>query len=147
VSDIDDLLEELSNVLGGLLRAGGVAKTSHEANRRSPVEAEVSLRVGFLDEMLPGIGVRSQAGPNPPLVDVLDEPKRVKVIVVFPGVRRRDVKVSILDKKVRVQVKKGDTVYIKEMDCMLSPSGVRVVSELENNSVVELTFAKEGVSR
>ena len=104
------------------------------------VSAKFNVKVAYIDELLKG-GGPPRAEPEP-LIDVIEEDDGYRVVVLLPGVRREDVAVKRGPGSLRVEVTKGGTVYAKEIPCAPEPSKVTVVSARENNSVVELVFAK-----
>jgi HSP20 family molecular chaperone IbpA len=97
-----------------------------------------------LDELASG----TRAAPSPPaqekepLIDVIEDGEVIRVIVLLPGVRREDVRVTTAAGRLRVEVSSGDTVFTKEIQCKSAPSRIRVAASSERNSVVELVFAR-----
>ncbi len=140
-SDLDRLLEELTRIVEGLVTGSYAAAEAKGGVKERPfVTASASFNVGFLDEI-----ATKRKGPKPepdPLIDVMEDARTVRVVVLLPGVRKKDVSVTPTGDAIRVEVTKGDTVYSKEMKCSSAPTRVTVISETENNSVVELVFRK-----
>lgn len=136
-SDFDRLFDELARVLGRLVRLGSSASAAEGGT--GPVSARLDVRVGYLEELVPR---RPSLEARDPLIDVIEGEGSIRVVVLLPGVRREDVKVSKLPGSLRVEVKSGSTVFTKEIPCQVPPKSIAVVSEKERNSVVELVFSK-----
>ncbi|TMP99355.1 MAG: hypothetical protein E6K99_05215 [Thaumarchaeota archaeon] len=66
----------------------------------------------------------------------------MRVIVLLPGIRSRDVKVGVRDRLLRIEITKGGTTYSREIPCKLAPSDIKIKSVVEKNSVVEILFSK-----
>ncbi|MDE1853666.1 MAG: Hsp20/alpha crystallin family protein [Thaumarchaeota archaeon] len=135
-SDIDRLFDELASVLDGVLNG------SISAGTPRTISAKVSMKVGYLGEILGSARVHAPA--NEPLIDVIDTGDSYRVIVMLPGVKKDDVSVSRLGGVLRVEVTKENVSYVKTVPCGTAPAKVAVTSAKENNSVVELVFAKRG---
>jgi HSP20 family molecular chaperone IbpA len=141
-SDLDDLLNALEKLIGHLLDT----RRPSQDSKKDGLEVNMSLRVGYIDELLAGRAQVEVPPEKEPLIDAFEDEKSIRVVVLLPGVRKEDVTVIPGPGLIKVEVVKGETVYAKEIPCRSAPSEVRVVSAVENNSVVELVFKKEGSS-
>jgi HSP20 family molecular chaperone IbpA len=140
MSDIERLLENLKKTIENLVVASdGPGMDENGEPARKDFSVNLSLNIGFLDELL-GAKAHAPAPAEEPLIDVIEENEKIRVVVLFPGVRKEDVVVKTAPGMVRVEVSKGDTVYTKEIPCQSIPDEVSVSSAVENNSVVEMTF-------
>ncbi len=83
-----------------------------------------------------------QPAVQAPLIDVIDEREGLRVIVLLPGIRSKDVKVGVRDRLLKIEITKGGMVYSREIPCKLAPSDIKVKSVVEKNSVVEIIFSK-----
>ena len=146
--DLDDLLGDLERVLLDITKLAAEGTGSVEGSREYGLGDEVkvtsSVRIGFLDEMLP-----SQTTPpsveREPMIDVMQTKEGLKVFVLLPGIQKKDVKVFARDRSLVFEVSTRGRTYHRELPCDLQPSGISIKSMVENNSVVEITFArKEG---
>ena len=146
MADFPDLFDELERVLLGIL--GGIPDAGETVKKRrvtrGPITGTFSLKVGLLDSRTDGEAPRvypKQAAQGP-LIDVIDEKDGLRVIVLLPGIRSKDVKVGVRDRLLRIEITKGGNTYSREIPCKLAPSDIKVKSVVENNSVVEILFSK-----
>jgi HSP20 family protein len=75
-----------------------------------------------------------------PLVDVLDEGERLRVIAELPGVEEKDIKLEMRGDILELTAEKGDRKYHKEL---LLPARARLVRSSYRNGVLEVELAKE----
>jgi HSP20 family molecular chaperone IbpA len=138
-SDFAGLFDELARALENLAE---FAAKSVEGTL--PISANVRVRVGNLSDF-----ARPQTPPREeePLVDVIAGDDSYRVVVLLPGVKKEDVRVIPREGMLRVEVKSGPTVFVKEVPCDLPPTKITILSAKENNSVVELLFAKEAARK
>jgi HSP20 family molecular chaperone IbpA len=143
--DIDGILNELERILLGvknLVAEGtGITQRTRQYGIGDNLRVTSSVRVGFLDEMLSAI-------PRPsaelePLIDVIQTRSGLRVLVHLPGVKKEDINVYQRNKSLVLEINSRGRLYHKEMPCDVEPSNV-TKSVVENNSVVEITFAKKG---
>jgi HSP20 family molecular chaperone IbpA len=147
--DIERLLSDLERLILSASRlateGGGRAEDTLRLGPRGEVEVRSSLRVGFLDEMA------AARAPRPPLaqepvVDLIKTKDGFKVLVLLPGVKREDVRVVARPRSLVFEITTRGRTHHKEIRCDIPPSRINIESIVENNSVVEVTFArKEGV--
>ena len=146
--DVERLLGELERVIlsiadlaaDGRGQAGGVRRYGPGGE----VEVRTSVRVGFLDEMSPS---KESARPRPgeePLIDVMQTEDALKVLVLLPGVKKDDIKVSANARSLDFEINTRGRTYRKKVPLDVRPSKIRIQSIVENNSVVEITFSKKG---
>lgn len=147
-SDLDRVFKELAKVLEGLtFSTSGRSNPGPEGRTRGGISVDVSLKVSSVEEFLASArGFRDEAETTP-LIDIIEDEKRVKVLVLLPGIRRDDVSVLVSGETLRVEVAKGEELYVREIVCTSPPENASIISARENNSVVELVFAKEGRPR
>jgi len=147
MADFPDLFDELERVLLGIL--GGIQDAGESAVKKrrvthGQITGSFSLKVGLLDSTTNEEASRLYPEPAPraPLIDVIDEKDGLRVIVLLPGIRSKDVKVGVRDRLLRIEITKGGTTYSREIPCKLAPSDIKVKSVVEKNSVVEILFSK-----
>ena len=148
MADIDALLGELERVLKDVVRlaaegGGQVERTRHYAIR-DDVKVTSTFRIGFLDEML-SAQVPPPRVEQEPMIDVMQTEEGLKVLVLLPGVEKDDVTVFARPRSLVFEIDSRGRTYRKEIPCDLPPTEVTIKSMVQNNSVVEITFArKEG---
>jgi hypothetical protein len=147
MADFPDLFDELERVLLGLLgtvQDAGETAVKKRRVTRGPFTGSFSLKVGLLDSTTDRehMTVNPEPAVRAPLIDVIDERDNLRVIVLLPGIRSKDVKVRVRDRLLRIEITKGGTTYSREIPCKLAPSDIRVKSVVEKNSVVEILFSK-----
>jgi HSP20 family molecular chaperone IbpA len=152
VLDIDGLLSELERVLTDVVKLAAEGSGQVEERREYRIGDDVrvssSVRIGFLDDWL------SARTPPPrveqePLIDVIQSREGLKVLVLLPGVEKEDVRVYARPRSLVFEINSRGRSYQREIPCDLRPSDVTIKSMVQNNSVVEITFArkKEGAAR
>jgi hypothetical protein len=139
----DELERVLIGILGSVQDAGETAVKKRRVALR-PITGNFSLKVGFLDSTINRDAPRVYPEPaaQAPLIDIIEEKDRLRVIVLLPGIRSEDVKVGVRDRLLQIEITKGGTTYSREIPCKLAPSDTRVKSIVEKNSVVEILFSK-----
>ncbi len=146
MADFPGLFDELERVLLGVLGTVQDAGESAVKRRRvthGPITGSFSLKVGLLDSPnREAPKVYPQPAVQAPLIDVIDEREGLRVIVLLPGIRSKDVKVGVRDRLLKIEITKGGMVYSREIPCKLAPSDIKVKSVVEKNSVVEIIFSK-----
>jgi len=147
MADFPDLFDELERVLLGIL--GNVqdsGETTFKKRRvtHGSITGSFSLKVGLLDSTINREAPRAypEQAAQAPLVDVIDEKDGLRVIVLLPGIRSKDVKVGVRNRLLRIEIMKGGTTYSREIPCKLAPSDIKIKSVVEKNSVVEILFSK-----
>jgi HSP20 family molecular chaperone IbpA len=146
VFDLDGLLGDLERVLVDITKLAAEGTGSLEGTREyglgDAVRVTSSVRIGFLDEMLP-----SQTTPpsveREPMIDVMQAKDGLKVFVLLPGIQKKDVKVFARERSLIFEVNTRGRAYRRELPCDLPPSDISIRSMVENNSVVEITFARK----
>jgi hypothetical protein len=149
--DIERLLSDLERVILSASRlaaqVGGQAEETLRLGPRGEVEVRSSLRVGFLDEMAAAQASRPPLAREP-VVDLMKTKDGFKVLVLLPGVKREDVRVVARPGSLAFEITSRGKTHHREIPCDLPPSKINIESIVENNSVVEITFArKERVGR
>src|SRR2546427_1504267 len=147
MADFPDLFDELERVLLGIL--GSVQDSGETAVKKrrvthGQITGSFSLKVGLLDSTTDREApkVYPQPAVQAPLIDVIDEREGLRVIVLLPGIRSKDVKVGVRDRLLKIEITKGEATYSREIPCKLAPSDIKVKSVVEKNSVVEILFSK-----
>lgn len=76
-----------------------------------------------------------------PVVDVIEEEDRVRVIAELPGVSRKDVKVNVAEREVSIRVDTPNRKYSKDirLPCAVKPKADK---ERYANGVLELVFER-----
>ncbi|HEV2390241.1 MAG TPA: Hsp20/alpha crystallin family protein [Nitrososphaerales archaeon] len=145
--DIDGLLSELERVLEDVVKLATEGGGWKERTRvygmggmGDELKVTTSVRVGFLDEVLSG-----QAPPpsveREPMIDVMQTKEGLKVLVLLPGVEKEDIKAFARGRSLVFEINSRGRSYRREIPCDLPPSKVSIKSMVQNNSVVEITFA------
>jgi HSP20 family molecular chaperone IbpA len=145
--DVDGLLGELERVLTDVLKlaaegSGQVGRT-RQYGIGDDIKVTSSIRIGFLDEML-SAQVPPPRVEREPMIDVIQTEEGLKVLVLLPGVEKEDIRVFPRPGSLVFEIDSRGRSYRKEIPCDLKPSNVTVKSVVENNSVVEITFTREG---
>src|SRR5205809_22711 len=97
--DLPDLLDELERVLLGVL--GSIQDSGETTTRKrrvtpGPITGNFSLKVGFLDSLKrEAPKVYPEPAVPEPLIDVIDEKDGLRVIILLPGIRSKDVNVHV----------------------------------------------------
>jgi HSP20 family molecular chaperone IbpA len=148
--DIDSLLSELERTLLAAARllaeGGGPVERTLRLGLAGNVEVSSSLRVGFLDEMAETAASRASrpALARKPVVDLIETKEGFKVLVHLPGVKPEDIRVAPRPGFIAFEITTRGKTYRREVPCDIPPSKVSIESIVENNSVVEITFARKG---
>ncbi|MGH9917788.1 MAG: hypothetical protein ACRD6W_02780 [Nitrososphaerales archaeon] len=144
---MDELLGELERVLTDVLRlaaeGGGQVEETRQYGIGDEVKVTSSVRIGFLDEIL-SAHVQPPRVEQEPMIDVIQTEDGLKVLVLLPGVEKEDIRVFPRPGSLVFEVNSRGRSYRKEIPCDLKPSNVAIKSVVQNNSVVEITFARKG---
>ncbi len=144
MSDLDRFLADIERAItkAVYLAETGTAEIKSVTVGRV-LSANISLTVRSLEELarLPGRGRKASPGPEP-LVDVFDDERGLRVVILLPGVRKKDLRVLTGHRSLRIEITKGDTTYHKDIPYKIPPSRITVDSMVEKNSVVEIVFGK-----
>jgi HSP20 family molecular chaperone IbpA len=76
------------------------------------------------------------------MIDVIQSGDGFKVLILLPGIAKDDVKVSLRDGLLFFEITTRGRTYRRQIPLGLKPNGVRIRSKVENNSVVEIDFAR-----
>lgn len=138
--DINNLIRELDGLVLSLTSA---SRTGPSERRFGLFGIDVSLSIRPLDLEGPTGGTK-QYGKEPaePLVDVIDGKDTIRVIALLPGIRSEDVRYSIGDGYLELEISNGAT-YRRRILCSARPEEVSVKSATVNNSVLEIVFSKK----
>jgi hypothetical protein len=150
IFDLDEMLADLAETLGSALKAldEGEAVSVRRVRVEGPltITTNISAKVGLLE----GLGLPRAPERLPqrePLIDVIDDRRGLRATVLFPGIRKEDVKVYRVGKSLRFEVSKDGVVHSQDVPCGAPPRSIEVKSMSLNNSVVEIWFSKKkGVS-
>ncbi|MDC8438385.1 MAG: hypothetical protein LV468_05215, partial [Candidatus Nitrosotenuis sp.] len=99
----------------------------------------LSISIGILESLM-GRQIRE----DEPLVDVLEDDRTVKIVALIPGVKKEDVDVLVYSGSVDIRIRKEGRWIHKNIPCNIVPNQVSIRSIMCNNSVLEITFDKEG---
>jgi HSP20 family molecular chaperone IbpA len=147
VFDLDGLLGELERVLTDVVKLAAEGSGQVEQTRQYGIGDDVkvtsSVRIGFLDDML-SAQVPPPRVEREPMIDVVQTKEGLKVLVLLPGVEKEDIKVFPRPGSLVFEIDSRGRSYRKEIPCDLKPSNVTIKSMVQNNSVVEITFARKG---
>lgn len=142
--DIDGLLADVERVLRDVLslaESGGGNIEEDFWYGDDGLNVKASFKVGFLDQLPPTYPV-PPGQRQEPLIDVLRGKDGFKVLVTLPGVSKEDVRVSVRDRSLVFEINSRGRYHVKEIPCPLPPRSIAVKSVVENNSVVEISFAR-----
>ncbi|MCS7117973.1 MAG: Hsp20/alpha crystallin family protein [Thaumarchaeota archaeon] len=81
-----------------------------------------------------------------PLVDVLDEEDKVRVVAEVPGVRKEDINLNVLDSRLVIRVETEQRRYYKEIDLPAEVDADNSKASY-NNGVLEVTLPKKVAKR
>lgn len=144
--DVEAFLSELERVLVNLTKlaaeGGGQIEENQEFGLDDDFKVTASVRIGFLDDMLSALAPRPSL-EREPMIDVMQTKEGLKVLVLLPGVEKEDIKVFSRHRLLVFEINTRGRFYRKEIPCDLQPSNVSIKSIVENNSVVEITFARK----
>jgi len=147
VLDIEDILSELERVIRNAARlaaeGGGRADQVRRYGPRGEVKVRTSVKVSFLDEMLQAEASRPRAEQEP-MIDAMRTKEGLKVLVHLPGVRKEDIRIFPRQSSLVFEINTRGRSLRKEIPCDLRPSEISIKSMVENNSVVEIMFARKG---
>jgi len=145
VLDVERLLSDLERLILSatrLVAEGGLAEETLRLGPRAGLQVRSSLRVGFLDEMAAAQASRPSLAREPE-VELIKTKDGFKVLVLLPGVKREDVRVVARPRSLAFEITTRGKTYRREIPCDLPPSKISIESIVENNSVVEITFARK----
>jgi len=150
--DIGILLNELTSVIGDVSVSYGSMKdklprdSSYGINILG-ISLNLSTKTIFLDDSLRKNLKVSHPSPlieyNEPLIDILDSPDNLKIVVLLPSVRKEDISFDLKEGFVELVIKKGDQIYRKEIRCKVRPTEIMTKSANYNNSILEIVFKKK----
>jgi HSP20 family molecular chaperone IbpA len=150
IRDIDDLLNSLQVSLAEILEAmeKGETISVNKVDDTGPFKVTTNVRIRSLDDFVRDeFRSRTPALTHEPLVDYFETEEGVRVLVTLPGVRKEDVAVSFGDDALHLRISSGGMVHERDIPCGVKPSELTVRSVVENNSVIEVRFARKGRSR
>lgn len=144
--DVERLLGELERILLNVSKlaaeGGGREVETKHYSLGGDVRVSTSFKVGFLDETLaaqaPGLAFERE-----PMIDVMQTNEGFKVLVLMPGVGSKDVKVFAGQRSLVFEVNARGRSYRREIPCDAQPTKIAIKSIVENNSVVEIAFARK----
>src|SRR5438477_1882749 len=144
--DVDRLLSDLERTILSVTRllaeGGGLSEGTLRLGPGGEAEVKSSLRVGFLDEMAAAQASRPTLAREP-VVDLIKTKDGFKVVVHLPGVKRDDITVAARPGSLAFEIATRGKTYRREIPCDIPPSKINIESMVENNSVVEVTFARK----
>jgi HSP20 family molecular chaperone IbpA len=147
VLDIEGLLSELERVLTDVVKLAAEGNGRVEDRREYKIGDEVkvtrSIKVGFLDDVLSAQVPPPKIEPEP-MIDVMQTKEGLKVLVLLPGVEKEDIRVFARPRSLVFEINSRGRSYRRDIPCDLRPSDVTIKSMVQNNSVVEITFARKG---
>jgi HSP20 family protein len=141
--------------LDGLLK--GLEKSEAFRERLGAIDKELETRLrsqplkrteGTIPRSIPR--TRRQAAPQvkrevvaskEPPVDVFDEGTHLRLLAELPGVKERDIKVTLNEAQLVISTDTPTHKYYKEITLPYAPKGQ--VDKLYRNGVLELTLQKE----
>jgi len=144
IIDIEGLLSDLGDALFDALRGVDEGRPIHVEKVRVEgpvtVTTHVSARFGLLEGLGQG-GTPRRPIRREPLIEVLDDRRGMRVIVLLPGIRKEDVKVYSLKRALRIEIEEGGIVHRKDIPCDSPPRRIEVSAVNLNNSVIEIIFS------
>jgi HSP20 family molecular chaperone IbpA len=144
--DVDGLLSELERTILSatrlLAQGGGIAEETLRLGPSGEVQVRSSLRVGFLDEIAAAQASRPTLAREP-VVDLIKAKDGFKVLVHLPGVKQDDIRVAARPGSLAFEITTRGKTYRREIPCDIPPSKINIETIVENNSVLEITFARK----
>lgn len=145
--DLENLLNELGKLLADI---SGTTSQGRMFVNNSPsrimgldVSSDISIKIG-LSEYLEAAQQRQHPTDIEPLIDLFDKGDSLKIVVLLPGIKKDDVKVTAIDGLLVIEVRKGFQVYHKEIPCNIRADEIAVKTATSSNSVVEIVLRKGG---
>jgi HSP20 family molecular chaperone IbpA len=144
--DVDGLLSALERTILSATRllaeGGGLAEETLRLGPSGEVQVRSSLRVGFLDEIAAAQASRPTLAREP-VVDLIKTKDGFKVLVHLPGVKQDDIRVAARPGSLAFEITTRGKTYRREIPCDIPPSKINIETIVENNSVLEITFARK----
>lgn len=142
----------LNDLLGDLLGLS-LSVTSNQdglagstGKRNSGIGLEISIRinsVGTLEGIRQGSVPRHRFVGTEPVVDVIEAKNAFKIIIIFPGIKKEDVRFNVKDDIVEVEIDRNGYFFKKEVLHHTKAEQISIKSSTINNSVLEATFIKK----
>ena len=106
------------------------------------ITTNLSISLGLLDSLAtPRYDLQMQ---REPLVDVIEDDDRVKIIAMIPGIKKEDIETNIRQGFIDIKIRKGTDIFSKSIPCNVKPNQIGIKSISYNNSVLEMVFSKRG---
>ena len=144
--DVEGLLNDLERAILNVSRlvtmGGGATEETSRIGLGDKVSVRTTLRVGFLDEMLAAQASRPVLDREP-MVDLIQTKEGFKVLVLLPGVKKEDIRFFAAPRSLAFEVTTRGETFRREIPCDVPPSKITIESVVENNSVVEVSFARK----
>jgi HSP20 family molecular chaperone IbpA len=141
--NLDDLVKELNSLLGLVAESGTNNKqiTDNSKILGFDVLTNISINVGLAEFLnLPQHNDLS----DKELLDVFENDDHIKLVALIPGIKKEDIETNVSDGFIEVKIKKGDSVFYRNIPCNVKPNQIKISSFTCNNSVLEIVFKKGG---
>jgi HSP20 family molecular chaperone IbpA len=145
-SDIKNLIDDLDNVIAGVLKSLAENKPLtiryKSSNMGFDVTTNLSIRLGLLESLgSPSYDLQKY---REPLIDVIEDDDYIKIIVMIPGIKKEDIETNTRQGFIDIKIKKGEDLISKSIPCNVKPNQLDIKSVSYNNSVLEIVFSKRG---
>lgn len=139
--NVDDLIKELNSLMALVADAGTASKnlTNNQKIMGVGVSSNISIRVGLLESLNQN---HNELANKDPLVDVLATNDSIKLIAQIPGIKKEDIETNVHEGFIEVKMRKGNSMFYKNIPCDVRPEKIAVKSVAYNNSVLEIVFKK-----
>lgn len=141
IFNVDSLIRELNSLMVLVADAGTASRnlTSGQKVAGFDVSANISIKVGLLESLNPNPELASKD----PLVDVFSSDEDIKLVALITGIQKEDIETNVHDGFIEVKIRKGDSIFYRNIPCDVRPDKISVKSVAYNNSVLEMVFKKE----
>lgn len=141
IFNVDGLIRELNSLMALVADADTASRnlTSKQKISGLDVSANISIKVGLLESLNPNHELASKD----PLVDVFSSDENIKLVALITGIQKEDIETNVRDGFIEVKIRKGDSIFYRNIPCDVLPDKISVKSVAYNNSVLEIVFKKE----
>lgn len=144
--DIDMMIRDLSELISTIISH---AQSSDRLAKNSMPVSLIGITVNISTNTLEGtFPIREIEKPyhryerKDPLIDVIEDGNKIRVIASLPGIRKEDVRHEMGKNMLVIEISKYGNLYRKEILCDAKVDQILVKSFTLNNSVLEIVFDK-----
>ncbi|HJT09844.1 MAG TPA: hypothetical protein VJ771_03595 [Candidatus Nitrosotalea sp.] len=144
--DIDVTIRDISELVSAIISNAHVRRRiSNNSAPTSLIGIRVNISTNTLEELFSNTRVEKpypNYQRNDPLVDVIEDGNKIRVIASLPGIRKEDVWFEARKNMLVIEISKHGRLYRKEILCDARVNQISVKSHTLNNSVLEIVFDK-----